>query len=239
MRPFQCISWSLSHTTLSGKCPPCFNCMLPAFTCGQYGECDPYNGQCNCPPEWGGIDCLTPRTCTRLSKPRVGFTTYAQNATLLRTEESGTYAKMERTASARRVGEESTAMVCLPVLISVLINPSPVCQTDNSCTNFPIRGNITSLDPVDSVNMTCYKGGETVFNNHQFCDVTSTHMSHSHPLCVLTTNATQTAKSLICYLVALPRLPLAVTRRWRHAISNFGPPRSNLFTAHSVRARRK
>ncbi len=35
--------------------------MLPAFTCGQYGECDPYNGQCNCPPGWGGIDCLTPR----------------------------------------------------------------------------------------------------------------------------------------------------------------------------------
>jgi hypothetical protein len=48
---------------LTGKCPPCFNCMLPAFTCGQYGECDPYNGQCNCPPGWGGIDCLTPRKC--------------------------------------------------------------------------------------------------------------------------------------------------------------------------------
>jgi hypothetical protein len=24
--------------------------------------------------------------------------------------------------------------------------------------------------------MTCYKGGETVFNNHQFCDVTSKRM---------------------------------------------------------------
>ncbi|KAI9507338.1 hypothetical protein F5148DRAFT_133277 [Russula earlei] len=43
------------------KCPPCFNCILPAFTCAQYGECDPYNGQCNCPPGWGGIDCLTPQ----------------------------------------------------------------------------------------------------------------------------------------------------------------------------------
>ena len=24
-------------------------------------------------------------------------------------------------------------------------------------------------------NMTCYKGGQTVFNNHQMCDVTSTY----------------------------------------------------------------
>ena len=26
--------------------------------------------------------------------------------------------------------------------------------------------------------MTCYKGGETVFNNHQFCDVTSEFTYH-------------------------------------------------------------
>jgi len=43
------------------KCPPCFNCRLPRFKCGQYGECDPYDGQCKCPPGWGGIDCLVPR----------------------------------------------------------------------------------------------------------------------------------------------------------------------------------
>src|ERR1700729_1700564 len=43
------------------KCPPCFNCLLPAFTCGQYGNCDEYNGQCQCPPGWGGIDCLVPQ----------------------------------------------------------------------------------------------------------------------------------------------------------------------------------
>ncbi len=46
---------------------------------------------------------------------RLEFTIYAQNVTLLRTEESGTYVKMERNASARTAGEESTAMVCLPV----------------------------------------------------------------------------------------------------------------------------
>lgn len=60
----------------------------------------------------------------------------------------------------------------VPVVL-VLPDSSLVCQTDNACANFPIRGDITSLDATDSVNMTCHKSGETVFNNHQFCDVTS------------------------------------------------------------------
>lgn len=66
-------------------------------------------------------------------------------------------------------------------LASLSLDSSPVCQADNACANFPIRGNITSLDATDSVNMTCYKGGETIFNNHQFCDVTSMNISTSIP----------------------------------------------------------
>lgn len=55
-------NYQLSSSLLpKDKCPPCFNCLLPAFTCGQYGDCDPYNGQCQCPPGWGGIDCLVPQ----------------------------------------------------------------------------------------------------------------------------------------------------------------------------------
>ncbi|ODO01783.1 hypothetical protein I350_06612 [Cryptococcus amylolentus CBS 6273] len=47
-------------------CPPCFNCLLPAFNCGNGGECNPYDGQCKCPPGFGGQDCLTP-LCGALS----------------------------------------------------------------------------------------------------------------------------------------------------------------------------
>ncbi|CCM00070.1 uncharacterized protein FIBRA_02097 [Fibroporia radiculosa] len=43
------------------KCPPCFNCQLDAFTCGNSGECSAYDGQCKCSPGWSGIDCLTPQ----------------------------------------------------------------------------------------------------------------------------------------------------------------------------------
>jgi hypothetical protein len=71
-------------------------------------------------------------------------------------------------------------MVRLFVSLAPLsLDRSLVCQTDYSCANFPIRGDITSLDATDSVNMTCYKGGATVFNNHQFCDVTSMNISIS------------------------------------------------------------
>ncbi|KFY12680.1 hypothetical protein V492_03736 [Pseudogymnoascus sp. VKM F-4246] len=41
-------------------CPPCFNCLLPAFTCGQYAECQQYDGKCSCPAGFGGDDCLQP-----------------------------------------------------------------------------------------------------------------------------------------------------------------------------------
>ncbi|ORX36133.1 hypothetical protein BD324DRAFT_630290 [Kockovaella imperatae] len=47
-------------------CPPCFNCLLPAFNCGNAGECNEYDGQCRCRPGFGGEDCLTP-LCGALS----------------------------------------------------------------------------------------------------------------------------------------------------------------------------
>src|SRR6266567_7899824 len=88
-------------------------------------------------------------------------------------------------------------------LAPLSLDCSPVCQTDNACANFPIRGNLTSLNTKDSVNMTCYNGGETVFNNHQFCDVTSMNL-HLYPLALLR-RETQIVKSLICYPAVLLR----------------------------------
>ncbi|OWP02789.1 hypothetical protein B2J93_9063 [Marssonina coronariae] len=37
-----------------------FNCLLPAFTCGQYSDCNQFNGKCSCPPGFGGDDCFSP-----------------------------------------------------------------------------------------------------------------------------------------------------------------------------------
>lgn len=42
------------------KCPPCFNCMLPAFECKQYSKCNEFNGQCECISGFGGQDCVEP-----------------------------------------------------------------------------------------------------------------------------------------------------------------------------------
>ncbi|KAK0624617.1 hypothetical protein B0T17DRAFT_492522 [Bombardia bombarda] len=41
-------------------CPPCFNCNLPIYSCGQFAPCSNYSGKCNCPDGFGGDNCLEP-----------------------------------------------------------------------------------------------------------------------------------------------------------------------------------
>ncbi|KAK9460334.1 uncharacterized protein V1516DRAFT_676352 [Lipomyces oligophaga] len=38
----------------------CFNCLLPRYECGQFADCRPYDGTCECPPGFGGVDCIEP-----------------------------------------------------------------------------------------------------------------------------------------------------------------------------------
>ncbi|KAI1432745.1 hypothetical protein GGR50DRAFT_560707 [Xylaria sp. CBS 124048] len=52
-----------------GDCPPCFNCLLPAYECGQFANCNSYDGKCECPAGFGGDDCLQP-TCGSLARGR-------------------------------------------------------------------------------------------------------------------------------------------------------------------------
>ncbi|KAJ3835049.1 hypothetical protein EV361DRAFT_798215 [Lentinula raphanica] len=114
--------------------------MLPAFTCGQYGDCDPYDGQCKCPPGWSGIDCLTPQ-CGSLADDQ----------------------RMPR--------EDGTQCECKDGWGGINCN---VCKTDQACKGFPLYGIPDSeQDGSEAQNMTCYTGGETVFQNHQMCDVTN------------------------------------------------------------------
>ncbi|KZT53520.1 hypothetical protein CALCODRAFT_501032 [Calocera cornea HHB12733] len=125
------------------KCPPCFNCQLPAFSCGQFGECSDYDGQCKCPPGWGGIDCLTP-LCDSLA--------------------DGTERHL------RPPGEQCQ---CKDGWSGINCN---VCMSDSACDGFPLAIRVPPEveDPGEGIsNMTCYSGGQTVWENHQMCDVTN------------------------------------------------------------------
>ncbi|KAI0787590.1 hypothetical protein C8Q74DRAFT_1252688 [Fomes fomentarius] len=121
------------------RCPPCFNCQLDAFTCGNFGECSKFDGQCKCPPGWAGIDCLTPQ-CDSLAD-----------------------------GDHRRQREDGKECECKDGWSGINCN---VCKTDDACVGFPLLGQPTGDDERVG-NMTCYKGGETVFSNHQMCDVTN------------------------------------------------------------------
>ncbi|KAG6374438.1 hypothetical protein JVT61DRAFT_4477 [Boletus reticuloceps] len=58
--------------------------------------------------------------------------------------------------------------------LSLILPNTPVCKTDAACVGFPLPGAIhDGLEDGKVANMTCYKGGETVFNNHQMCDITN------------------------------------------------------------------
>ncbi|KAK0205010.1 hypothetical protein DFS33DRAFT_1373581 [Desarmillaria ectypa] len=133
------VSWApVSSNSL--YCPPCFNCLLPAFNCGQYGNCDPYDGQCKCPAGWGGIDCLIPQ-CDSLAD-----------------------------GEHRRLREDGKSCECKDGWGGINCN---VCKTDQACVGFPLAGEPSTAFDEEVTNMTCYTGGETVFNNHQMCDVTN------------------------------------------------------------------
>ena len=63
-------------------------------------------------------------------------------------------------------------MTCYDIL-PIALSMFAVCKTDSACAGFPLAG-MPDTDGDEISNMTCYKGGETVFQNHQICSVTST-----------------------------------------------------------------
>lgn len=92
-----------------------------------------------------------------------------------------------RAVNVRMVGAVSTAMVRYLLLLWLydelfLTGQYAVCETDDACRGFPLgeyarelgigAGTLEDDDEIAN-NMTCYKGGETVFRSHQMCDVTS------------------------------------------------------------------
>lgn len=112
------------------NCPPCFNCLLPAFPCSHFSTCNQYDGRCSCPPGFGGDNCSVP-VCGALSDGK------------------------DRPKRA-----EDEVCKCKDGWSGINCN---VCESDNVCDSLVPSGK----------NGTCYKGGLTVYENFQQCDVTN------------------------------------------------------------------
>ncbi|KNE97596.1 hypothetical protein PSTG_09145 [Puccinia striiformis f. sp. tritici PST-78] len=136
-------------------CPECFNCKLPKFNCKQYGTCSEYDGQCKCPAGFGGQDCSQP-VCGSLAR-----------------------------GDERHVRQDnSTSCSCDDGWTGINCN---VCQNDQVCTsmlsslddstgrpNHPsARSIVTTPERSNKSEAVCYKGGYTVKESFQMCNITN------------------------------------------------------------------
>ncbi|WVQ97528.1 hypothetical protein IAU59_004642 [Kwoniella sp. CBS 9459] len=126
------------------NCPPCFNCLLPAFSCGNSGECNPYDGQCRCPPGFGGQDCLTP-LCGGLD------------------DGDERYPRPEGELCECKEGWGGiNCNVC---------KNDKACSSFQP--RYPGDDDGSGSDDGEENDMVCYKGGLAVERNFQMCDVTN------------------------------------------------------------------
>ncbi|PLW38508.1 hypothetical protein PCASD_13765 [Puccinia coronata f. sp. avenae] len=135
-------------------CPECFNCQLPKFNCKQFGTCSEYDGQCKCPVGFGGQDCGEP-VCGSLAD-----------------------------GDQRHVRQDnSTSCKCEEGWTGINCN---VCENDQACaplvppfdhsTGRLTHPNSSPLSPSEYSNKSeavCYKGGYTVKESYQMCNVTN------------------------------------------------------------------
>ncbi|KAK4685767.1 ATP-binding cassette, subfamily G (WHITE), member 2, partial [Tremellales sp. Uapishka_1] len=126
-----------------GQCPPCFNCLLPAFNCGQFGDCNPYDGQCRCPSGFGGQDCLEP-LCGALTDGDERFP-----------RPEGELCECKDGWGGINCNVCKTDQACAGFRTRQLYDDSPS----------------NGGEEIDD--MVCYKGGLAIEQNFQMCDVTN------------------------------------------------------------------
>ena len=118
-----------------------FNCLLPAFECQNYAVCNEFDGKCKCPPGFGGDDCLEP--CKSLNS-------FQTNRIVCDSLADG--------PNRHPRPHDQQKCDCKEGWGGINCN---LCQIDRACNPLMPEG----------MNGTCYKGGLTVKENYQMCQV--------------------------------------------------------------------
>lgn len=145
----------------------------------KYAECSQFDGQCKCPEGWSGVDCLTPRTsislCLQWRRDCCAECGSLKDGHQRLPRKGDEDCRCDEGWTGLNCNGSSTCARCI-----TSNNAAAVCENDKACIGFPLRskdGTVlpTLADDNTGPNMTCFRNGPTVINNHYMCDVTSAH----------------------------------------------------------------
>ena len=124
-----------------------FNCLLPAFKCYQYANCNEFSGKCNCPAGFGGEDCLQPGIKLRYVTSPCCLT-YLQSVDHYQMEMKD-ISERNRSVPVKMAGVASIATVCQKSQHTLTVTKSNQTQ----CVK-PTRPAMRSCHPVSTEHVT-------------------------------------------------------------------------------------
>lgn len=151
------------------------DCQLPFYNCGQFGECNEYDGSCSCPSGYGGQDCVSCNLNLLPSNVHFSYSVLPLPSNfhlVYHLNQLSPLCGSPLDGAKRFPRENDDDQCCSPGYHGQTCN---VCSSDASCSDVLIGGDRLGE------NGTCYTGGLPVKKSFQQCDVTNKKITDMLP----------------------------------------------------------